>query len=151
DGTGTGTGTGRAVGECVGERAEREGRQTPASIDAEERFADPARGCAARDRVRHRWHAAPDIQELADVADRADAERRAVLLPARGEKLALEAADVDADGALRLAGPALEAEIEHVVHRVAAEARVGQPAGHREPQRVGAPARRVLFLERGHV
>ena len=78
-------------------------------------------------------------------------ERRAVPRPVVGEELALEPRHVHADRALGLAGAALEAEVEHLVHALVAEARLAEPAGHRQPQHVGAPARRVRLLARRHV
>ena len=52
-----------------------------------------------------------------DVAEHARAQRRAVPAPVVGEELALEPRDVDADGALGLARPALEAQVEHLAAR----------------------------------
>src|SRR4030095_10596562 len=94
--------------------------------------------------------AAPD-RGLMRVPEHARFHRCAVALPIVGEELALEPRDVDADGAFRFAGPALEAEIPRLVHTPITEAGLAQPAGDRQPQHVGAAARRMLLLARRHV
>ena len=80
---------------------------------------DPAAGALPRDEVRRAARTRlPPFRQPCDVADHARLQRRAVPLPVAGEELALEARDVDADRALGLAGAALEAEVEHLVHAV---------------------------------
>ena len=76
---------------------------------------------------------------------------RAVPAPVVGQELALEPRHVDADGTLRLAGAALEAQIEHLANALVAEPGLADPAGHRQAQHVRPPARRVRFLARRHV
>ena len=78
-------------------------------------------------------------------------ERHAVTFPVAGEELALESRHVDADRTLALAGAALEAEIEHLVHALVRQLRVAELPGHRQPQRVGTAARRMRFFARHHV
>ncbi len=71
--------------------------------------------------------------------------------PVVGEELALEAGDVHADGTLRLARAALETEVEHLVHALVAQPRLPQSAAHRQPEHVGASARRIGLLAGRHV
>src|SRR5205814_7844304 len=59
--------------------------------------------------------------------------------------------DLDSQGTLGYASTALEAEIEHAVDFVIAETGLAEPAGHRQPQNVGAAPRRMFFLARRHV
>src|SRR5207244_513052 len=56
-----------------------------------------------------------------------------------------------AHGTLTLAGATFETEVEDVVDLFVAKARLAEPARHRQPQRIGAAARRVFFLSRRHV
>ena len=66
--------------------------------------------------------------------------RHAVARPVIGEELALEAGHVDADGTLRLARPALEAEIQHFIDAVIAETCFAYPPRHRKTQNIRAAA-----------
>ena len=83
-----------------------------------------------------------------DVAECALAERHAVMPPVLGERLALEARDIHADGAFGLARATLEAQVEHVEHAVVGQTGVGEAARHREPERVRPTARGVLLVPR---
>ena len=120
-------------------------------IDAEDLLVDPAADSAAGDGVGDRREAAAPFRHRADVTDDARFQRHAVALPVAGEELTLETRDVDADGALGLAGAAFEAEVEHVVDIVIGETRLAEPPRHRQPQCVRAPARRVFLLPRRHI
>ena len=88
-------------------------------------------------------------------ADRAEQPASAAATPwmrlVVREELALQRRHVDAQRALALARLALQAEVEDLVQPLVAErgARVG--LRERLDQRVGAPARGVLLLARGHV
>ena len=93
----------------------------------------------------------PHSAAVRALTERAGVERRAVPLPVVGEELALEAGDVNANRALRLARSTLETQIERVVDRLVAEPCLAEPAGHRQAQDVRAPARGVLFVARRHV
>ena len=92
-----------------------------AAIDAGGRFGERADRRTVHHPVRERREAGADLRQRAGGAERARRQRRAVTRPVVGEELALEARDVDADRALRLAGAALEAQIEHVVDALVAE------------------------------
>ena len=93
----------------------------------------------------------PQAERSVDVAEQVRARRGAMPAPVVGQELALEPCDVDADGAFRLAGAALEAQIEHRANALVAEPGLVDAAGHDQAQDVGAPARRVRFLARRHV
>ena len=68
-----------------------------------------------------------------------------------GEKLALEPRHVYADRALRLAGAALQTEVERVEHTLVPETGFPEPAGHREPEGIGPAAGRVRLVAGRHV
>src|SRR5205807_28154 len=67
------------------------------------------------------------------------------------EKLALEPRHVHTDRTLRLASPALEAEVEGLVNAIIPEARFSQAARHGEAQRVGSASRRMRFFTGNHI
>src|SRR5262249_55047081 len=94
---------------------------------------------------------AADLRQPMDVPKDALAERHAVLVPVFRQKLALEPGDIHADRTFGLARPALQAQVEYFEDPVITEAGLRQPAGHRQPQRFGAAARRAPFAPRGHV
>src|SRR5262249_46313921 len=107
--------------ELLRERVTHERRRRAAAIDAEELLVQPSADAASRDRVCDRRKPAAPHGKRVDAADHLHAQRRAVALPVVREELALEPRDVHADGALGLAGAALETQIEDVVDAVIAE------------------------------
>src|SRR5262249_10802337 len=105
----------RAAAELLPEGSPDECRRRAAAVDPEQLLADPSAGGALRHAVDDRRQRAGPRRERMNVRHRAGGQRRAVAAPVVGKKLALEARDVDADRALRLARAAFEAQIEHVV------------------------------------
>ena len=99
-----------------------------------------------RQPVRKRREAAAPLRQPIDVAEQPRAQRRAVPLPVIRQEFALEAGHVHADRAFRFAGAALQAEVEHIEDALVAEPRFAQFPGHRQAQRIGAPARRVRLI-----
>ena len=67
-----------------------------------------------------------------------------------GEKLVLELGHIHARRALGLAGFALQAEVHHAVDGLAVQA-IGQRAGERGAQGIGAAASGVLLVQGRHV
>ena len=111
----------------------------------------PADRSAVGDRIRQRREAAAHLRGRVRMAERPRAQRHTVAIPIPGEELALVARHVDADRAFGLAGAALEAQIEHLVHAAVGQLGVAQHAVHRQPQGVGAAAGGVRLLARHHV
>ena len=77
--------------------------------------------------------------------------RRAVAGPLVGQHLALDPRHVDADRALALARAAFEAQVQRLVQPGVVEALRTELPGHRQPQHVGAAARRVGLVAGRHV
>src|SRR5207249_8060744 len=71
-----------------------------------------------------------------------------VLLVVLVQKLRLEAGYVHVGRTLRLAGLALQTQVEHLVQRRVGQAAQAELPGEREPQGVGPAAGAVLFLAR---
>ena len=126
-------------------------RRHAAPIQPEKFLVEPARECAAGDGVRQRREPAAPSRHLVNVSEQVRAERSTVTAPVVGEKLALEAGDVHADGTLGLAGPAFETQIEHLPYALVTQPRFADPPRHGQAQNVRTPSRRVRLFPRGHV
>src|SRR5271168_3186217 len=68
-----------------------------------------------------------------------------------GQEFALVSGHVDAYWTFGLARAALEAQVENAADAFVAQAGFAQPSGHRQAQDIGAAARRIRFLARGHI
>ena len=112
-----------------------------------ESFDSGRRGCEV---CQTRGTAAPG-GNFVGAAEHAGMRRRSVPRPVVGEKLALEARDVDADGTLGLARAALEAEIEHLVHALVAESRFAELPAIASRSAFARPRVRMRLLPRRHV
>src|SRR6186997_2789377 len=86
-----------------------------------------------------------------NVPEGARMQRRAVPAPVVGQELALEPRDVNAYRTLGLAGPALQAQVEHLADALVAKPGFVEAAGHHQAQRVRTSSRRVRFFLRRHI
>src|SRR4029079_10725126 len=86
-----------------------------------------------------------------DVPEGACMQRRTVPAPVIRQELALEPRDVYADGTLRFAGSAFEAEVEDLADALVAKPGFVEAAGHHQTQRVRTSSRRVRLLLRRHI
>src|SRR5207342_589564 len=112
---------GRVRGQTAAQRAAGPCRSSAPAIEADgglgKLACQPGRG----DPVDDRCERAAPAGYFVDVAEGAGLERGSMRAPVGGEELALVAADVDVDGALALAGPALQAQIEDSADSIVVE------------------------------
>ena len=134
-----------------GKRTAAERRQGAPGADAREPLQQPPHrrgGQHPIDRAGER----PGQQSAgaADVGEQPGAERQPVAVVVGGQELDLDLGHVDRGRTLGLARLALDAEVHHVEHALAGQFVVRQRARQRRAQRVGAAARGVLLVARGH-
>ena len=137
--------------EPVGEGLAREGGQRPPPVDARDPLHEPAVRPGARDPVGDRRQPRAEPREPRDVPEQPVAQGQPVDRVVVVQELVLHLGHVHVGRALRLAALALEAEVHHLVEPLAREVGRRHLAGQHRPQRVGAPARGVLLVPRGHV
>ena len=125
--------------------------QTAAPVDAEEALIDSFRHGQARCEIRQSCDTAAPCGDLVSATEDLGMRGRSVPRPVVREKFALEAGDIDADRTFRLAGPALQAEIQHVVHALVAETGFAEASGHCEAKHICASARADALLPGRHV
>ena len=128
-----------------------EARQRPVARDAQRALQQCARTGQRREHVRQRRERGTEPVEPARRGEEARASRHTVFALVLVEELALHRRHVDAERALALARLAFQAEVEDVVQTLVAERRARIGLRQRVHQRVGAAARAVLLLARGHV
>ncbi len=135
--------------ECGG--ACKRGQRT-LSADAHEPFAGlPKPRLPGRPVYERRQHRATDSAGHAGLMGKQSrAPRHVVALPVRLQPLGFDLRHIHVRGALGFARLALDTQIHHLVHPIAGQRIVGQVAGQRRAQRIGAPSGGVLFLARGH-
>ena len=132
------------------EAAQRELRQRALAGDAEHALGEHLRRRQAAQQVRERRDSLPDAAEPGDLAERAGAQRQAVLLVVLAQHLGLQLGHVHVRGALGLAGLALDAEVHRVVEALAGEFIGGELAADDHAEHRCAGAGGVLLLARRH-
>src|SRR6266540_1584783 len=103
------------------------------------------------DPIRYWRQARTDAIQGRDAAEHSIAQRQTICAMVVVEELILELRHVDIGWALGLTRFAFEAKIHHLIQALAGEFLLRNPAGDHVSERIGAPARGMLFVQSAHV